>query len=314
MRAVSMEVKDMTFAYPQHESAHMKAQNSKGKGKGKGKGKEKCRREDDIPPALSPDMTWQLDCLVKLQQHIACNLHSVPGKKVYCFVEQSVEDTTGGHEKLTHEDMTLWAKHMSLRKATIHRPPNVIKFDHQPAKRARTGPACYDLQEESRVPTLMELLWLMDEYELADGLSYVNIGEEFTDLGIMDSVDLYSLPLELLALFGGLGHDLAHHLHQFCGKLFIPLGLVETMDDNTPENNSQQEVALQDRAPVSIGDDEVINVVSDEETSVDGAERTESREVMRMVLMPRGQQTGKPPCGQQTGGTKNGWDSPRSQA
>ncbi|KAH9040578.1 hypothetical protein EDB84DRAFT_1436726 [Lactarius hengduanensis] len=218
--------------------------------------------------------------------------------------------------------MTLWAKHMSLGKATIHRPPNVIKFDHWPAKRAWTGcatptpgPSCLarvndsspctplsvagpsmlqppggpqpsrilvilDCLKDLRVPTLMELLWLMDEYEPADGLSYVDIGEEFTNLGIMDLVDLYSLPLELLASFGGLGHDLAHRLHQFCKKLFIPLGLVETMDNDTPENNSQQEAALQDRAPRSIGDvhtDEVINV-SDEETS--GAESDEDSEAM----------------------------------
>ncbi|KAH9026474.1 hypothetical protein EDB84DRAFT_1440107 [Lactarius hengduanensis] len=307
-RAVSMEVKDM------HESARAKS-------KGKGKGKEKRRREDDIPPALSPDMTRQLDCLIKLQQHVACNKHSAPGKKVYCFVEQSAEDASGGHEKLTHEDMTLWAKHMSLGKATIHRPPNVIKFDHRPAKRARTeratptpgpsrlarvndSPPCtpssvagpstlrpprgpwpsrilvvLDCLKDLRVPMLMELLSLMDEYEPADGLSYVDIGEEFTDLGIMDSVDLYSLPLELLASFGGLGHDLAHRLHQFCEKLFIPLGfkLVETMDGDIPEYNSQQEVALQDGAPRSIGDvhtDEAINV-SDEETS-DGTESDDS--------------------------------------
>ncbi|KAI9440579.1 hypothetical protein H4582DRAFT_2055924 [Lactarius indigo] len=281
-RAVSMEVKDI------HESTRMKAQSSKGKGKGK----EKRRREDDIPPALSPDMARQLDCLIKLQQHLACDKHSRPGKKTYCRVTSSGEDTSGGHKELTHEEMTLWAKHMSLGKTTKHIPPKVQKYDYPPAKKPRAahttsnvhvsvnitptpgrnptvqathqgsptptpgpsrlawisdshppssvaGPSTLrrtqgprpsrflvllDCLAELRVLTVMELLVLMDEYMPAIGLNYVDLEEEFVDLGIIDSVDLYSLPVELLATFGDLGRDLAHSLHQFCENLFIPLG------------------------------------------------------------------------------------------
>ncbi|KAH9055842.1 hypothetical protein EDB83DRAFT_2521165 [Lactarius deliciosus] len=332
-RAVSIEVKNI------HESTRAKAQSSKGKGKGK----EKRRREDDIPPALSPDMARQLDCLIKLQQHLACDKHSRPGKKTYCWIKSSGEDASGGHEELTHEEMTLWAKHISLGKTTKHTPPKVQKYDYPPTKKARTGRTTPDVHvsvnitptpgrnstvqathqvstpapgpsrlahindshppssiagpstlrraqgprpsrilvlldclAELRVPTVMELLWLMDEYEPAIGLNYVDIEEEFVDLGIMDSVDLYSLPVELLATFGGLGHDLAHRLRQFCENLFIPLGLVETGDSDATENTlSEQERALQDleeRAPRPLEEVNEVIDVSDEETLVDGAE------------------------------------------
>ncbi|KAI9429954.1 hypothetical protein H4582DRAFT_2218058 [Lactarius indigo] len=336
-RAVSLEIKNM------QDLPHTKARRSKGKGR------EKRCRDDDIPPAPSPDAARQLDCLIKLQQHLSCNKHSGPGKKTYCLLKKSGENTEGGHEELTHEEMTLWAKHISLGKATIHTPPNVNRYDYPSTKKARTvrptpevhvsvnitptseagnstthlvsaaststpgpsrlagvdgNPPCdtpsgvagpstlrptsgprpsrilvlLDCLVELRVPTMMELLLLMDEYEPAIGLSYVSIHEEFVDLGIMDSVDLYSLPVELLATFGGLGHDLAHRLNRFCENLFIPLGLVETRSNDSPTNDSlsQQEVALQDleeRAPRSLEDvhtDEVVEI-SDEETLVDGA-------------------------------------------
>ncbi|KAH9067969.1 hypothetical protein EDB83DRAFT_2519056 [Lactarius deliciosus] len=126
---------------------------------------------------------------------------------------------------------------------------------------------------------LMELLQLMDEYEPAIGLNYTDIEEEFVDLGIMDSVDVYSLPVELLASFGGLGHDLTHRLHQFCESLFIPLGLVETSDDDSLSQQGEVLQDLEERSPSSLGEGhtgEVIDI-SDEETVVDGAELDDDR-------------------------------------
>ncbi|KAH9012462.1 hypothetical protein EDB84DRAFT_1444689 [Lactarius hengduanensis] len=166
-------------------------------------------------------MMQQLDCLIKLQQHLACNRHSILGER--------------GHKELTYEDLTLWAKHMLLGKATIHTSPNVNKFDHRPAKR---GPS---------------------------HLAHVNDNPLYTmPLSVMG-------PIELLASFGGLGRDLALHFHQFCENLFIPLGLVETRVDNLGTCKlSQQEVVLQDleeRVPKikEVLTDEVIKV-SDGET------------------------------------------------
>ncbi|KAI9438030.1 hypothetical protein H4582DRAFT_2057534 [Lactarius indigo] len=221
-RAVSMEVKD------KHEPTRAKVQNTKGKGK------EKHRCEDDIPPVPSPDM-----------QHVACEKHSRPGKRTYCLVES----TSGEHEELTHKDMSLWAKQISLENMMVYTPPNLNKYDYPPTKKARTiratpevhvsvnitptvgteipmvqathhvstvstptpGPshvACVDRNtsratppsiagpstqtppSQLRVPTVMELLRLMDEYDPAIGLKYVDLEEELMELGITDSVIL----------------------------------------------------------------------------------------------------------------------------
>ncbi|KAH9067970.1 hypothetical protein EDB83DRAFT_2519059 [Lactarius deliciosus] len=125
-RAVSVEVKDM------HDPPRVRAQRSKGKGRGKRS------REDDVPPVPSPDMARQLDCLIRLQQHLSCSKHSGPGKKTYCLLKKSGESAKEGHQELTHEEMSLWAKHMSLGKATIHKPPNMAQYDYPPTKKART--------------------------------------------------------------------------------------------------------------------------------------------------------------------------------
>ncbi|KAH9020622.1 hypothetical protein EDB84DRAFT_1622155 [Lactarius hengduanensis] len=246
-RAMSAEVKNI------HQSAHVPK-------KGKEKVKEKRGREDDIPPAPSPDMTRQLDCLLDLQQHLKCVEHSSPGKIMYCVVKHSTENTSGGHDEMTHEDMTLWAKRMLLGgHTTKFTLPNAENFDYPPVKKARTdrtaptlgagnstlqatpvvptastsSPVLLDCLGEMRVPMLMELLWLMDAYNPALGLKYVDLQEELNDLGIIDSVDLYSLPVELLASFGSMGQGLARRLLEYCrDSLFYPLGFVETRGDD----------------------------------------------------------------------------------
>ncbi|KAH9007442.1 hypothetical protein EDB84DRAFT_1447515 [Lactarius hengduanensis] len=316
-RAVSAEVKNM------HRSAHVSS-------KGKGKVKEKRRREDDVPPAPSPNMARQLDCLLELQQHLMCIEHSSPGKRTFCVLKESTENTSGGHEEISNQDMTLWAKRMSLGgHTTKYTLPNTENYDYPPAKKARTdrtvditrtpgagnstpqatpvestatpvvstatpvvstatpvestatpvestatpvestatpvvstaststpGPLCHahvsdrssrpsrllvllDCLGELRVPTLMELLWLMDAYKPALSLKYVDMQEEFNELGIDDSVDLYSLPVELLASFGGMGQGLARRLLEYCRDfLFYPLGFVETRGDDTTKKVS----------------------------------------------------------------------------
>ncbi len=84
----------------------------------------------------------------------------------------------------------------------------------------------------------MELLWLMDTYNPAVGWKYVDLQEEFMELGIEDIVDLNSLPVVLVATFGGLGQVLACNLLRYCQDyLLYPLGFVEAMsgDDATED-------------------------------------------------------------------------------
>ncbi len=93
----------LTFPCLQHHSACARAS------KGPKKGKEKCRREDDIPPELTPDM---LECLWDLKEHLLCDEHSKPGKKTFCVVNKSEGNAKGGHEELTYKEMSPWGKHM----------------------------------------------------------------------------------------------------------------------------------------------------------------------------------------------------------
>ncbi|KAI9429411.1 hypothetical protein H4582DRAFT_2089266 [Lactarius indigo] len=120
-RAVSMEIKNM------QPSLTSKVHGTK-------RGKEKRRREDDIPPEATPDT---LDHLLELRQHLLCEAHSKPGKKAYCVVEQSGENERGGHKELTPAEISLWAKHISLKKATKFTRPNMKTFDHPPTKKPR---------------------------------------------------------------------------------------------------------------------------------------------------------------------------------
>jgi hypothetical protein len=53
-----------------------------------------------------------------------------------------------------------------------------------------------------RMPTVEELLTLMDIHEPAIDLKYIDTLDEFQDFGLKDVVDVYSLPVELLATIG----------------------------------------------------------------------------------------------------------------
>ena len=90
----------------QHVAAQVKAH-----GHAKGKGKEKCSHKDDIPPNPRLEVTWQNKCLLELKLHVQCDLHSIPGTLGYCWIKQSGDDK-GGHDPLSHKDLTIWAKHM----------------------------------------------------------------------------------------------------------------------------------------------------------------------------------------------------------
>lgn len=76
-------------------------------------------------------------------------------------------------------------------------------------------------------PTTMELLSLMDNCEHGEQ-RYIDLHDELVDLGIEDAVDLFELPVEILASFGWLRQSSASRLQRFCrDKLLIPLGFVK---------------------------------------------------------------------------------------
>jgi hypothetical protein len=99
----------LTFGRLQHESAcagknTSKAQCTKGKGKHS--------REDDIPPQLTPEMAKHDGYLQELKQHLLCQTHSKPRQLTYCTIDKSGASERGGHDPLTHKDLTFWANEM----------------------------------------------------------------------------------------------------------------------------------------------------------------------------------------------------------
>lgn len=84
----------------------------------KGKGREKRSRNDDIPPEPTLEEKGHYDKLMDLRKHLRCAEHSKPGSPVYCWTEQADlgGKTNGGHREISHEEMTLWAKHIVSKK------------------------------------------------------------------------------------------------------------------------------------------------------------------------------------------------------
>ena len=89
-----------------------------------------------------------------------------------------------------------------------------------------------DCKHTSRLPSILEVLTLLDFESPVANLRHIDAIGEFLDFGIADVVDLYSLLEELLGTFGSLGREGAHHVHQYVhDKVLDPLGLLQTRDD-----------------------------------------------------------------------------------
>ena len=87
----------------------------------------------------------------------------------------------------------------------------------------------------------------MDIENPADDLIYADMRSELDDFGMTDAVDVYSMPVELLASFSDLGSNGARHLHEYCrDKLLAPLGFMETRCES--EEASVEEVPQPEEA------------------------------------------------------------------
>ncbi|KAF8265587.1 hypothetical protein EI94DRAFT_1804168 [Lactarius quietus] len=88
------------------------------------KGKEKRTQDGDIPPETIPEKKYQHECLLKLRHHLLL-----------------AQGQMGGHCEHSHEEMSLWAKHILEGKATKYLPPKTTKFNHPTTKKPKSGPA-----------------------------------------------------------------------------------------------------------------------------------------------------------------------------
>ena len=84
----------------------------KGLDKGKKKEKEKCTREDDIPPELTPEGARLERSLAQLKRRWYCTAHSKPGIKTYCWIAPTQANGKGGHRQMEYKDLCLWAKYI----------------------------------------------------------------------------------------------------------------------------------------------------------------------------------------------------------
>ena len=119
------------------------------------KKKEKWTCADDIPPEPSTETKHQYECLQELMEHLLCTAHSKPGMETYCWIELALDVVAEGHHKFSHQELTLWARHMVSkwtlqqigpkkltifqvdRTATKYSLPNIKKYNQPPSKKPR---------------------------------------------------------------------------------------------------------------------------------------------------------------------------------
>ncbi|KAN0138027.1 hypothetical protein V8E53_004162 [Lactarius tabidus] len=64
-----------------------------------------------------------------------------PGMTVFCWIETAEEGVKGGHHKMSHHELTIWAKYITCGLATKTCPPNIKSLDYPPTKKVRTAKA-----------------------------------------------------------------------------------------------------------------------------------------------------------------------------
>ena len=127
-----------------------------------------------------------------------------------------------------------------------------------------------DCRDASTVPSVLDLLTLMDQDHPAPDRKYVDALCEFYESGIEDVLDVFDTPCALLASLGELGIDTAYQLHDYTrDKLLLPLGLLETglkveLGDeevvSKDQDSSIVEVGGRQRSIIEVGDSSVVEV------------------------------------------------------
>jgi hypothetical protein len=93
-----------------------------------------------------------------------------------------------------------------------------------------------DCTHTGRVPTVLELLTLMDAEEPMPDGNYMDAYSDLNDFGLEDAFDVYSLEECFLATFGYLGREGARRLHQYTrNKVLVLLDLVKAISEPSVE-------------------------------------------------------------------------------
>ena len=118
-----------------------------------------------------------------------------------------------------------------------------------------------DCRDASTVPSVLDLLTLMDQDCPMPDEKYVDALSEFYDFGVEDVLDVFDTPHALLASFGDLGNDRARQLHEYVrDKLLLPLGLLETRLEAALGCKDKDQVVKQEenRSIIEVGSQESI--------------------------------------------------------
>ena len=127
-------------------------------------------------------------------------------------------------------------------------------------------PMLLECLRAKRVPTTHELLALMDAYDPAEDLRYVDALSEMEDHEMEDALHVYSLNVGLLASLGNLGSGNAGRLHRFTrDNILEPLGFLETVREDRGIANTRDSVEV-----VSIDDNSVDLVAKKEDSEPSG--------------------------------------------
>ena len=195
------------------------------------------------------------------------------GNTTYVVLDPSPPPTPGPSQPapdlLPHISGPSCSAHWHLQTRDDLEPPHTIPPSapgpFKPTSRTHLM-VLLDCLASLELPTTMELLSLMDQYEHGEK-RYIDLHEELVDLGIKNAVQLYELPVELLASFGWLRQSSASRLQTFCrDKLLVPLGFEEedssSNDDNSP---SAQSVVTIESSSDEDGDDEGVMAIMSSE-------------------------------------------------
>ena len=118
-----------------------------------------------------------------------------------------------------------------------------------------------DCRDASTVPSVLDLLTLMDQDRPMPDRKYVDALSKFYDFGVEDVLDVFGTPRALLASFGDFGNDRARQLQEYVrDKLLLPLGLLETRLEVALECEDKDHVVKQEenRSIIEVGSQESI--------------------------------------------------------
>lgn len=182
-------------------------------------------KKNDRPPTKKPK-----NAQATPEVHIAVNITPTPGMGIPAAVQESYVVTGTSIERSGSGPTPGLCPDVAVRTETCGAPAHTPagRMANIPSSRETRFLILLDCVRVNRVPSVHELLTLMDIEDPAPDLKYVDALSDLQDFGVDDVLDLFELQVCYLATFGNLRRGGADRLRQFTrDKLLVPLELVE---------------------------------------------------------------------------------------